>query len=105
LGHAVACQAPASGLRPPCCSCWLLTVEGSAIAYPAVALLWLYWTQREVRQARWWLVQTALLVVPLLVYFPLRYVALEHRLFRTEPVVLLTNPLMAAAGCSGPLAR
>jgi Flp pilus assembly protein TadD len=82
----------------------LLSKE-SAICYPPVALLWLYWTQRDRRPARrWWLAQTALLILPLLVYFPLRYVALEHQLFRTEPVGVLMNPIVTAAGLQRVLA-
>ncbi len=82
-----------------------LLAKESAICYPAVALLWLYWTQRERRAGRrWWLVQTAILILPLLVYFPLRYVALEHQLFRTEPVGVLMNPIVTAAGLQRVLA-
>jgi tetratricopeptide (TPR) repeat protein len=82
----------------------LLSKE-SAICYPAVALLWLYWTQREHRPGwRWWAVQTALLVPPLLVYFPLRYVALEHHLLRTELVAILMNPIVTATGLARVLA-
>ena len=82
----------------------LLSKE-SAICYPAVALLTLYWTQRERRPGwRWWSLQTALLLPPLLVYFPLRYVALEHHLFRTELVAVLMNPIVTAAGLARMLA-
>jgi tetratricopeptide (TPR) repeat protein len=82
----------------------LLSKE-AAICYPAVALLALYWTQRgQPRGRRWWLMQTAALLPPLLVYFPLRYIALDYQLFRAEPVGVLMNPIVTAAGLERVLA-
>ncbi len=82
----------------------LLSKE-SAVCYPAIALLMLLWMQRGRRPGRrWWLGQAAVLLVPLLVYFPLRYVALEQQLFRTEPVGVLLNPLVTASGLARVLA-
>lgn len=76
-----------------------LLAKETAVCYPAVALLVLAGAPRAWKQpARWWLVRTACLLVPLLVYFPLRYVALEHHLLRTGPVDSVINPLYNAAG-------
>jgi Flp pilus assembly protein TadD len=82
-----------------------LLAKETAICYPAVALLVLYWLGREQRHGwRWWLAQTAGLLPPLLVYFPLRYVALEHQLLRAEPVAVLMNPIGTATGLARVLA-
>jgi tetratricopeptide (TPR) repeat protein len=42
--------------------------------------------------------QVLVLLIPLVVYFPLRYVALDHHLTRTEFVAALMNPIATAAG-------
>lgn len=76
----------------------LLSKE-TAVCYPAVALLALYMAGGTPRPGwRWWLTQAACLALPLLAYFPLRYVALEHQLFRVHPVDVLMNPLVTASG-------
>lgn len=75
----------------------LLSKE-SAVCYPAVALLVLWFAQRGARRTwRWWAGALAVLLPPLLVYFPLRYLALDHVLFRGEPADVLMNPLVTAA--------
>jgi len=53
------------------------------------------------RPAGWWLSRGAILVLPLFVYLPLRYVALEHHLLRDQAPSVLFNPLVIA----GPLER
>ena len=76
----------------------LLSKE-TAVCYAAVALLALYMTQGMARRGwRWWVMHASCLLVPLLAYLPLRYVALEHQLFRAQPVDLLMNPLVTASG-------
>lgn len=69
----------------------------TAVCYPAVALLIARPTSGGGRRGwlQWGAIAGALLL-PLATYFPLRYVALEHRLLRPEPVNLLMNPLVVA---------
>ncbi|MCK4342521.1 MAG: tetratricopeptide repeat protein [Phycisphaerae bacterium] len=74
----------------------LLSKE-TAVCYPAMALLTLYATPgKQPRSRRWWLMHAGCLLLPLLVYFPLRYVALEDHLFRAAPADVLMNPLVSA---------
>ncbi|MFQ5806274.1 MAG: tetratricopeptide repeat protein [Phycisphaerae bacterium] len=69
----------------------------TAVCFPAVALLTLHAANRGRRlPRRWWLLHAAALVLPLAVYFPLRYYALEERLIRTALTSTLFNPLQAA---------
>jgi protein O-mannosyl-transferase len=76
-----------------------LLAKETAVCYPAVALLALYMTQHATpRRWRWWALHGVCLLVPLLAYLPLRYVALEHQLFRVRPVDVLMNPLVTAGG-------
>ncbi len=72
----------------------LLSKE-TAVCYPVVALLLLHATPGE-KRPRGWLRQAACLLLPLLVYFPLRYAALDGHLFRTAPADVLMNPLVTA---------
>jgi len=84
----------------------LLSKE-TAVCFPAVALVVLYWVNRERRlPLRWWLARVALLLVPLVAYLPLRYVALEERFVRDKLVSLLFVPLHdagVAARLHGPV--
>lgn len=75
----------------------LLSKE-TAVCYLGVALLALVFKHKRDGQTtrRWWLMHFALLVLPLLVYFPLRYVALDHHILRDSPPSYLTNPLVGA---------
>ncbi len=69
----------------------------TAICYPAVAaLIWLVRPPPARPSGRGWLAPVLGLLLPLLIYFPLRYWALEGRLFRTEPADVLMNPLVVA---------
>jgi Tfp pilus assembly protein PilF len=90
-----------SALRPTLGAALLLLLallaKETAICYPAVAWLVLYWTQRrQPHPWRWWLTRLALLLLPLAAYLPLRYVALEHQLFRVQPADVWMNPLVTA---------
>ena len=74
-----------------------LLAKETAVCFPAIALLVLYLQPACRRQpVRWWLLRAACLVPPLVIYFPLRYVALGHQLIRSAPVETLMNPLIAA---------
>ncbi|HMQ14985.1 MAG TPA: hypothetical protein PKC49_03340 [Phycisphaerae bacterium] len=69
----------------------------TAVCYPLVALIVLHHLYGAQRPGwRWWLTRTAVLSAPLLLYFPLRYVALEGRLVRDEDLAALFNPLFQA---------
>lgn len=71
----------------------LLSKE-TAVCFPAVALVTLHAANRGRRLGgRWWLRQVAVLLLPLVVYLPLRYYALEEQLVRSELRTLLFNPL------------
>ena len=74
----------------------LLSKE-TAICYPAIAVLVL-WTAPAGPRGTWrrWLMLAVCLLVPLLIYLPIRYVALEGKLFRAQPVDVLLNPLVIA---------
>lgn len=79
----------------------------TAICYPALALLALWFSARDERRgAAWWLVRAGVLLVPLLLYFPLRVSALEGQLIRSQITGVLFNPLYdagVAARIHGPL--
>jgi Flp pilus assembly protein TadD len=71
----------------------LLSKE-TAVCYPLVALVVLHAANRDRRlRPRWWLQQVAWLLLPLVVYLPLRYAALEERLIRDRLTSILFNPL------------
>lgn len=70
----------------------------TAICFPALAALALLYHQGggAARGRRWWLVRGAMLLLPLLIYFPLRVVALEGHLIRDRAPSVLMNPLIDA---------
>ncbi len=73
----------------------LLSKE-TAVCYLPVALVVLHGAAQRPpgRPVPWWLQQAGILALPLLVYLPLRYVALDHHLLRDSPPVVLLNPLV-----------
>ncbi|MFO0840571.1 MAG: tetratricopeptide repeat protein [Phycisphaerae bacterium] len=93
-----------------------LLAKETAICYPAVALLALharYGRRSDPESMRqtanradraggltpsvhWWLSRTAILLAPLLIYLPLRFIALEQHLIRVRPETSLFNPLFVA---------
>jgi len=74
----------------------LLSKE-TAICFAPVALLMLHMLYRADRPPwRWWAVHGAVLLLPLLVYLPLRYAALEQHLVRDPFTWSLANPLHQA---------
>ncbi len=82
-----------------------LLAKETAVCYLPVALLVLYARQHPetpgapnaTRRTRgWWLTRAALLALPLVIYFPCRYHALEGHLFRGRPAEDLMNPLVTA---------
>ncbi|MEW6197617.1 MAG: tetratricopeptide repeat protein [Planctomycetota bacterium] len=76
----------------------LLSKE-NAVCYPAIAVLALLARPPTGRPGgRRWIALLAILVLPLLVYFPLRYMALERHLFRAQPAELVMNPAATAEG-------
>lgn len=82
-------------------ACFLLALFGkeTAICYVPVGLLLMHWCYRGLTPRvdwRWWLTRLGLLLLPLLVYFPMRYVALDSHLLRDRPPDPLVNPLMIA---------
>lgn len=86
-----------TALAALCCLLGLLSKE-SAISYPVIAVLVLWWTGVAVREWRWWLPRLVVLALPLAIYFPLRYIALDGRLWRTAPQGLVMNPLVRTEG-------
>lgn len=77
----------------------------TAISYPLVALIALALTDTlRDRRPRTWLPIAACLLVPLLVYFPLRFTALDWRLMRVEANQNLFNPIIDAVGLERALA-
>lgn len=84
-----------------CGICLLLALfaKETAVAFVPVALIGLAWLRPPAgyRAIPWARVALAL-VPPLLVYFPLRFVALEERLVRDEVSSIIHNPLIAAVG-------
>lgn len=75
----------------------LLSKE-TAICYPVVALLVVAFARRASRANwRWWAARGVLLLAPLAIYFPLRYVALGgHLVGRSAGASVVLNPLRAA---------
>jgi len=75
-----------------------LLAKETAVCYPALALLVLHAVIRPRARPtpRWWLMHTAILLLPLVVYLPLRYVSLEQRLLRAPASAGLFNPLRMA---------
>jgi tetratricopeptide (TPR) repeat protein len=73
-----------------------LLAKETAVCYPALALLALHARIRLRPAPRWWLMHTAILLLPLVLYLPLRYVSLEQRLLRTPVTAGLFNPLRMA---------
>lgn len=75
-----------------------LASKETAVCYPAVAVLTMLALPGEPpRPRRWWLMQVIGLLLPLLVYLPVRYVVLEQRFLRAEPPDLLMNALVVAS--------
>lgn len=74
-----------------------LLAKESAICYIPVALLILYARREHLPglSLRGWLTHAAILLLPLVVYAPLRYTALGFQLARTKPFSML-NPLVEA---------
>jgi len=74
----------------------LLSKE-SAVCYFPAALLVLHATPHHGARRRlgWWLAHAAILLLPIALYLPLRFIALEHHLTRTMYSSLL-NPLVGA---------
>jgi len=74
-----------------------LLAKETAVCYPLLALLVLRARSREVRTGRrWWLQHVLLLLLPLAIYGPWRYYALEQRLLRERVSSVLFNPLQDA---------
>ncbi|MCC6360340.1 MAG: tetratricopeptide repeat protein [Phycisphaerales bacterium] len=79
-----------------------LFAKETAISYLPVAAILLLNEYRIARPAgsaaRSLILRAALLIVPLLVYFPMRYVATEGRLFSSSPISTTMNPVAEAQG-------
>jgi len=74
-----------------------LLAKETAVCYPLVGLLVLAAVQGRRRwNRRGWTARAAILLLPLVIYLPLRYLALEHRLIRSGPADGLLNPLADA---------
>ncbi|MBN2446049.1 MAG: tetratricopeptide repeat protein, partial [Phycisphaerae bacterium] len=73
-----------------------LTAKETAICAPAVAIIVLYADARFATQRtwRWWGRTALLLALPVVVYLPLRYMALEGHLTRVAPPSRVMNPLV-----------
>lgn len=71
----------------------------SAISYGPIALLVLLWRRPFERSAwRWWLGHAALLAIPVALYLPARFFALDGNLIRTAPPMYYMNPLIELDG-------
>ncbi|MGD8452599.1 MAG: tetratricopeptide repeat protein [Phycisphaerae bacterium] len=72
----------------------------TAVCYVPVALLALHAAAKRPSShaRRWWLLHLVALLAPLVVYLPLRYVALDHHLLRDSAPYILMNPLILADG-------
>lgn len=99
---------PASGAPPgvgrallaaPLFFAALLSKE-TAVCYVPVALLAMHAVRRnQARPAKtWWLTHTAILLVPMAAYLPLRYAALERHLLRDLDPAPTFNPVVIAEG-------
>lgn len=77
----------------------LLSKE-TAICYPALALIVLHAVQPPgaIAPPRWWAPRVAILLMPLLVYLPLRIYALQGNLIRDRAVPAVMNPVAWATG-------
>lgn len=76
-----------------------LFAKETAICFPALALLTIHFVDRSrghTRALRSWAIVAALLVSPLLIYFPARFAALESRIIRDRPTSAVLNPLFEA---------
>lgn len=88
---------PARCLAAAVCFLGALLAKETAICYIPVALLALWWVYpAAVRSNKGWLAAASLLAAPLLVYFPLRLVALEQHLIRAHELSPIFNPLFAS---------
>lgn len=70
----------------------------TAVCYMPVALIVLHAAAEKPARGRvrWWLMHAAVLLVPLVVYLPLRYAALDHHLLRDAAPTVFMNPLVLA---------
>lgn len=76
----------------------LLSKE-TAVCYLPVALLAMHAAPSSApRGGRGWLAHAAILAIPLLIYLPLRFVALESNLIRDAAPSDVFNPIVAASG-------
>ena len=76
-----------------------MLAKESGFCYVPVALIVLHFVRKRVPSVpwHWWLMHAAILLAPLVIYLPLRYVACEYQLVRSKPFSLL-NPLVNADG-------
>lgn len=83
----------------------LLSKE-TAICYPALAIIVLHAIQPAEARAplRWWAPRVAILLLPLLIYMPLRIYALKGNLIRDADVAAVMNPVVRASGLNRILA-
>lgn len=91
----IAAPNPTLGATAAAAALFLLALlsKETAVCYPAIALLVLWDRRGAARGVGWWTARTAILLAPLLLYFPLRFAALEARLVRDRLVSGLFNPL------------
>ncbi|MCH7870809.1 MAG: tetratricopeptide repeat protein [Planctomycetes bacterium] len=89
---------PRAAVLAALCFFAALMSKETAICYPLIAMIVLQFHRREESRParRWWVTHLGLLIVPLLVYFPARYVALEQMLLRDREPSVLSNTLFAA---------
>ena len=75
-----------------------LFCKETAVCYVPVALIALYIAAQKPQDktGRWWLMHAAIMVAPLALYLPLRYVALDHHLLRDQSPAVLANALVWA---------
>lgn len=94
-------RAPGAGRFVAAAGLFLLGLlsKETAVCYPALAALALYGCAAcRQRSWSWWGMVLAILIVPLLAYFPLRYVALDGQLYRAMPAMEVANPVVLAEG-------
>lgn len=82
-----------------------LLAKETAISYPAVALIALHARRMRtddgaVAPVKWgrWALWAAVLLVPVFVYLPLRYIAMEHHLIRDDDPAAAINPVIISYG-------
>jgi tetratricopeptide (TPR) repeat protein len=77
-----------------------LLAKETAICFPALAAIVLWWRQRTSgrREIHGWIAVAIAIVVALVVYFSLRYVALEQRFIRSSAPNPMLNPIVDADG-------